>query len=69
MQSILALNGREKATLHSIRHTFNNSLRDLGLKIKNRKVLITNDSSGGTNKFYLHPNLNLTSKCVKLVPM
>ena len=68
MQSILALNGREKATLHSFRHTFNNSLRDLGLKIEDRQVLLAHASSS-TNKIYTHPNFDLASQYVNKVPM
>ena len=68
MQSILTLNGREKATLHSFRHTFNNSLRDLGLKIEDRQVLLAHASSS-TNKIYTHPNFDLASQYVNKVPM
>ena len=68
MQSILALNDREKATLHSFRHTFNNSLRDLGLKIEDRQVLLAHASSS-TNKIYTHPNFDLASQYVNKVPM
>ena len=68
MQLILALNGREKATLHSFRHTFNNSLRDLGLKIEDRQVLLAHASSS-TNKIYTHPNFDLASQYVNKVPM
>ena len=68
MQSIFALNGREKATLHSFRHTFNNSLRYLGLKIEDRQVLLAYTSTS-TNKIYTHPNFDLASQYVNKVPM
>ena len=64
MQSILALNGREKATLHSFRNTFNNSISDLGLKIEDRQVLLSHASS-----IYKHPNFDLASQYVNKVPM
>ena len=68
MQSILTLNGREKATLHSFRHTFNNSLRDLGLKIENRQVLLAH-ASKSTNKIYTHPYFDLASQYINKIPM
>ena len=64
----MALNGREKATLHSFRQAFNNSLRDLGLKIEDRQVLLAH-ASRSTNKIYTHPNFDLASQYVNKIPM
>ena len=48
--------------------SINNSLRDLGLKIEDRQVLLAHASSS-TNKFYTHPNFDLASQYVNKVPM
>ena len=56
LQGILKANGKKKATLHSFRTTFNNTLRDLGLSIDDRAVLLAHSSSE-TTKIYTHPNL------------
>ena len=58
LQGILKANNRKKATLHSFRTTFNNTLRDLGLSIDDRAVLLAHSSSE-TTKIYTHPNLEL----------
>ena len=63
MQSILALNGREKATLHSFRHTFNTKLRDLGMSIEDRRVLLSHATSSVT-KIYTHPNLEVAKELI-----
>ena len=58
MQALLEAEGRPKATLHSFRTTFNNSLRDLGLKMEDRQALLAHSSSE-TTKIYTHPNFDL----------
>ena len=68
MQSLLKSSGRSKATLHSFRHTFNTALRDLGLQIEDRQILLAHASSE-TNKIYTHPNFDLASQYVNRVPM
>jgi|TARA_B100000959_G_scaffold140915_1_gene148032 integrase len=67
LQSILKANGRKKATLHSFRVTFNNTLRDMGLSIDDRAVLLTHSSSE-TTKIYTHPNLNLAFEYINKMP-
>jgi integrase len=68
MQMLLKLNDRPKATLHSFRVTFNNALRDLGLSIEDRQILLAHSSSE-TTKIYTHPNFDLASKFVNLIPV
>ena len=58
LQGILKANGKKKATLHSFRTTFTNTLRGLGLSIDDRAVLLAHSSSE-TTKIYTHPNLEL----------
>ncbi|MFQ6608845.1 MAG: tyrosine-type recombinase/integrase, partial [Fidelibacterota bacterium] len=58
---------RPKATLHSFRATFNNTLRDLGLSIQDRQILLAHSSSE-TTKIYTHPNFDLASKFVNQIP-
>jgi len=67
MQALLTANGLEWATLHSFRHTFNTSLRDLGLSIEDRQILLAHASSE-VNKIYTHPNFDLASKYVNRIP-
>ena len=67
MQSLLRMNGRPHATLHSFRTTFNNTLRDLGLAIEDRRVLLAHSASE-TTKIYTHPNFNLASEYVNSIP-
>ena len=67
LQEILKLNGRPKATLHSFRRTFNNVLRDLGLSIEDRQVLLAHASSE-TTKIYTNPNLELARQHVNKIP-
>ena len=67
MQTLLKANGRPKATLHSFRVTFNNTLRDLGLSIEDRQILLTHTSSE-TTKIYTHPNFDLASEFVNRLP-
>lgn len=67
MQELLRLNGRPKATLHSFRVTFNNTLRDMGLSIEDRQVLLAHASSS-TTKIYTHPNFDLATDYVNRMP-
>lgn len=67
MQGVLRINDRPKATLHSFRTTFNNTLRDLGLAIGDRQILLAHASSE-TTKLYTHPNFELASKFVNQIP-
>lgn len=68
LQSMLKLNDRPKATLHSFRVTFNNMLRDMGLNIGDRQILLAHASSE-TTKLYTHPNFELASKFVNRIPV
>jgi len=68
LQNALRLNGRTKATLHSFRATFNNTLRDLGLDIGDRQILLAHASSE-TTKLYTHPNFELAAKFVNRIPV
>ena len=67
MQALLGAKGRLKATLHSFRTTFNNTLRDLGLSIDDRAVLLAHSSSE-TTKIYTHPNLELAFEYINKMP-
>ena len=67
MQALLKAKGRPKATLHSFRTTFNNSLRDLGLEMEDRKALLTHSSSE-TTKIYTHPNFDLAKEWIDKLP-
>ncbi len=58
--------GRPKATLHSFRATFNNTLRDLGLSIEDRQVLLAHSASE-TTKIYTHPNFDLAARFVNRI--
>ena len=68
MQALLNTESREKATLHSFRTTFNNTLRDLGLDITDRQILLAHASSEST-KIYTHPNLDLAREWVNRLPV
>ena len=68
LQNSLKLNGRPKATLHSFRATFNNTLRDLGLDIGDRQILLAHASSE-TTKLYTHPNFELAARFVNRIPV
>lgn len=68
LQSMLRLNGREKADLHSFRVTFNNTLRDLGLTMDDRQVLLAHATSE-TTKIYTHPNFALAQQFVNKIPV
>ena len=67
LQGILKANGKKKATLHSFRATFNNTLRDMGLSIEDRAVLLAHSSSE-TTKIYTHPNLALAFEYINKMP-
>ena len=67
LQGILKANNRKKATLHSFRTTFNNTLRDMGLSIEDRAVLLAHSSSE-TTKIYTHPNLELAFEYINKMP-
>ena len=67
MQELLKAKARPKATLHSFRTTFNNTLRDLGLEMDDRRVLLAHSSSE-TTKIYTHPNLDLAQTWVDKLP-
>ena len=68
LQTLLEANGRPKATLHSFRVTFNNTLRDMGLSIEDRQILLTHSSSE-TTKIYTHPNFELAAEYVNKLPV
>ena len=63
MQQLLAAAYRPKATLHSFRHTFNTKLRDLGMSIEDRRVLLSHATSSVT-KIYTHPNLEVAKELI-----
>ena len=67
MQTMLKLNNRPSATLHSFRTTFNNELRNLGLAIDDRKILLAHASSE-TTKIYTHPNFELAKEYINRIP-
>ena len=67
LQSLLNAAGRPKATLHSFRVTFNNKLRDLGMSIEDRQVLLAHAASE-TTKIYTHPNPELARDFVNRIP-
>ena len=68
LQAILEAAGRPKGTLHSFRVTYNNSLRDLGLGIQDRKILLAH-SSVSTTEIYTLPNLELARSYVNQLPI
>ena len=68
MQTILEVHDRPKATLHSFRTTFNNCLRDMGLDVTDRQVLLAHASSEST-KIYTHPNLQMAQSWVNKLPV
>ncbi|MBT7579167.1 MAG: tyrosine-type recombinase/integrase [Candidatus Marinimicrobia bacterium] len=67
LQSILSAAELPKATLHSFRVTYNNMLRDQGLSIQDRQVLMAHTSSE-TTKIYTHPNIELAAKHLNKMP-
>ncbi len=66
LQALLKAAGRPKATLHSFRVTFNNRLRDLGMSIEDRQVLLAHAASE-TTKIYTHPNFDLAARFVNRI--
>lgn len=68
MQHLLRLRGRPKADLHSFRVTYNNKLRDLGLSIEDRQILLSHSSSE-TTKIYTHPNFDLAKDYINRIPI
>ena len=67
MQTLLKANDRPHADLHSFRHTFNQSLTELGMDIEDRSKLLAHASSA-TTKIYTHPNFDLAIQYVNRVP-
>jgi integrase len=67
LQSMMIAHDRPKATLHSFRVTFNNTLRDLGLQIEDRKILLAHSTSE-TTKIYTHPNVQLARDYINKIP-
>ena len=67
LQTLLGAEGRPKATLHSFRVTFNNTLRDFGLPIEDRQILLAHTTSE-TTKIYTLPNFELASQYVNRIP-
>ena len=67
MQALLHVAERPKATLPSFRVTFNNTLRDLGLSIEDRQILMAHSSSE-TTKIYTHPNFELAAEFINRLP-
>ena len=63
LQLLLAAEDRPKATLHSFRHTFNTMLRDLGMSIEDRRILLSHATSSVT-KIYTHPNLEVAKEFI-----
>ena len=68
LQAILEAAGRPKGTLHSFRVTYNNSLRDIGVSIQDRKILLAH-SSVSTTEIYTLPNLELARSYVNQLPI
>ena len=52
--------------MHSFLLTFNNALRDLGLPIQDRQVLLAHSASETTN-IYTHPNFDLAAQYVNRI--
>ncbi len=67
LQRVLKKAGIKKATLHSFRTTFNNKLRDLGLQIEDRQILLA-QSASETTKIYTHPNFELAKEYINKIP-
>ena len=67
MQSLLKAHNRPHADLHSFRHTFNQSLLELGMEIEDRQKLLAHASTT-TTKIYTHPNFELAMQYVNQVP-
>ena len=67
MQSLLKAHNRPHADLHSFRHTFNQSLLELGMEIEDRQKLLAHASTT-TTKIYTHPNFELAMQYINQVP-
>ena len=67
MQLLLKAHNRPHADLHSFRHTFNQSLLELGMEIEDRQKLLAHASTT-TTKIYTHPNFELAMQYVNQVP-
>ena len=67
MQSLLKAHNRPHADLHSFRHTFNQSLLELGMEIEDKQKLLAHASTT-TTKIYTHPNFELAMQYVNQVP-
>lgn len=67
LQTLLKADDRPHATLHSFRRTYNNMLRDVGLSIEDRQVLLTHTSSS-TTKIYTNPNIELAREYINKIP-
>ena len=67
MQTLLKAHNRLHANLQSFRHTFNQSLLELSMEIKNRQKLLAHASTT-TTKIYTHPNFELAMQYVNQVP-
>ena len=68
MQSLLKAHNRPHADLHSFRHTFNQSLLELGMEIEDRQKLLAHASTT-TTKIYTHPNFELAMQYVNQVTL
>ena len=58
MLTRLKAKGRLHADIHSFRHTFNQSLFELGMNIEDRQNLLAHVCTIAT-KIYTHPNFDL----------
>jgi len=67
MQTLLKAKERPHADLHSFRHTFNQSLFELGMDVEDRQKLLAHASTSAT-KIYTHPNFDLAMQYVNQVP-
>ena len=67
IQMLLKTANRPSATLHSFRTTYNNTLRNMGLQIEDRRVLLAHSTSE-TTKIYTHPNFELALEYVNKLP-
>jgi len=68
MQRILKLADRPHATLHCFRHTFNQTISNLGVSADDRKILLT-QSATETNLIYSHPDIKRGLQIVNQVPV
>ena len=66
MQSLLNAYNRSHANLHSFRHTFNQSLLELGIEIEDKQKLLAHASTT-TTKIYTHPNFELAMQYVNQI--